>query len=177
MRSDPSIPALRLLSCAVLLLLLAACGTVRNTVTVPVDNKALPKQMLLMAVAVNSTAKNEDAQRYNQQLKALAQRQLIDAVRAKGGVWLSPPAKGPIVVTTIDADYGNRGLRLIPPLFRGNHGSGLIRVDIQLRAADGHVLYATHTEGTLKRGFLGGDILAVGERTVKQAVENFAARL
>lgn len=159
------------------LLLLSACGVVRNSVTVPASGKPLPRQMLLAAVTATSTAKNDDAQRYNDQLRTLAQREVVAAVRAQGGSWLSPPAKGPIVVTTIDADYGNRGLRLIPPIFRGGHGSGLIRVDIQLRAVDGHVLYATHTEGTLKRGFLGGDILAVGERTVKKAAAEFAEGL
>jgi hypothetical protein len=157
--------------------LCAACGTtIRNNVTNAPDAPLAYRQFTYTAVAVNSTSQTDDAKRYNTELKAEAQQALLQMVKAKNAQWVKAPAKVPTLVVTINANYGNRGIRLIPPIFRGRAGQALIVVDIQMRSADGHVLYATHTEGKLRRGLFGGDSLNVAKRTVRDAFDDFAKR-
>lgn len=158
--------------------LLAACGTtIRNNVTNAPQEALAVKQYVSTPITVSSTSQTDDAKRYNEELKAEAQTQLVTLVRSKKAVWVKAPAEAPTIVVTINANYGNRGIRLIPPIFRGRAGQALIAVDIQLRGADGHILYATHTEGELRKGVLGGDALNVAKRTISDAFEDFGKRL
>lgn len=160
------------------LILLTACGsTIRNNViNAPSPSLTTTKQFVFTPIVVTSKSQTEDALQYNAQLKTEAQSQLVALVRSKNAVWVRAPAQLPTIVTTINADYGNRGIRLVPPLFRGKAGQALIAVDIQMRSADGHVLYATHTEGKLRRGVLGGDALTIAKRTIADAYADFGKR-
>ncbi|WP_028081005.1 hypothetical protein [Solimonas soli] len=168
------LPRCLLLLC---LALCAACGTtIRNNVTNAPQAPLTARQFVFTPVSVTSKSQTDDAKQYNEQLKAEAQTRLVTLVRDRKAVWVKAPAKLPTIVVTINADYGNRGIRLIPPLFRGKAGQALIAVDIQMKSADGHVLYATHTEGKLRRGLAGGDALAVAKRTVDDAFQDFAKR-
>jgi hypothetical protein len=157
--------------------LCTACGTtIRNNVTNAPTAPLSARQFVYTPVAVTSKSQTDDAKQYNEQLKAEAQTQLAALVRSKKAVWVKAPANAPTIAVTINADYGNRGIRLIPPIFRGRAGQALIAVDIQMRSADGHVLYATHTEGKLRRGLAGGDALDVAKRTVDDAFADFGKR-
>lgn len=159
------------------LLLLTACGTtIRSNVINAPQQPIAAKQFTFTPVIVESKSQTDDAKEYNAKLKTHAQTKLVQMVRDKQAVWVKSPAKRPTIVVRIHADYGNRGIRLIPPIFRGRAGQAVIAVDIQMKSPDGHVLYATHTEGKLRRGLVGGDALFVAERTVNRAFADFAKR-
>lgn len=166
---------MKLLRCCIpmLCLLLCACGTVRSAVVTAPSAPLSTAQFTFTPVTADSKEQNPDADAYNTQLKADAQQALIAMVRNRGGKWLKAGSPAPTLVVHVHSVYGNRALRA----FVGwGAGSAKITVDISLRAADGHVIYATKTEGKLRRGLAGGNVLKVGERTIQKAFLDFDKR-
>lgn len=156
-----------------LCLLLCACGTVRSSVVTAPEVVLSTAQFVFIPVTADSKEKNPDADAYNTQLKADAQQAMIAMVRNRGGKWVKAGSGAPSLVVSVHSIYGNRALRA----FVGwGAGSAKITVNISLRAADGHVIYATTTDGKLRRGLAGGNVLQVGERTIQKAFLDFDKR-
>jgi hypothetical protein len=156
------------------LLLLCACGIVRSTVTTSPATPVTTRQYVFTPVQVESKEQTDDARAYNTQLKTDAHQALLALVRGRGAQWVKPGGTAPTIVVRIYSIYGNRVLRA---LVGWGAGSAKISVDITLLAADGHVLYSTHTEGKLRRGLAGGDAVEVGKRTIDEAFQDFEKRL
>src|SRR3546814_15615253 len=94
-------------------------------------------------------------------------------VRNGGGKGVKAGSNAQTIVVRVHSVYGNRALRA----FVGwGAGSAKITVDISLQAADGRVIYATRTDGKLRRGLAGGNVLQVGERTIQNSFLRSAER-
>jgi hypothetical protein len=162
------------LSAVLLCLVLAGCGFVSTKTTTGPQAAQTFKQYSFTPIRVDSEEQTEDAATYNTQLKATARASLMAMLSARGATWAKPGTAAPTIAVRIYAVYGNRVLRA---LVGWGVGAAKISVDITLQTADGHALYATHTVGKMQRGIAGGDVLALGQRTVKQAFEDFAEHL
>jgi hypothetical protein len=157
------------------LLLLSGCGRVREVNSMPLQQGLVVKAVELKPATISSLEDNADADAYDRELKALAQQELAKVLKARS---IQLAAGAPFIVDTrIDVIYGKRALRLFFGMFGA--GSGKATVDVTLRdRRSGQVVYATHGEGTLRRGvFIGSDMMVVARKTVQQAAVEFGAKL
>ena len=162
----------RLAAMAAALFALTACGGVHNTVITEPSNGFIIEQTTLLPVSVKSRETNKDAQALNAKWKSMAESQLRTLLNNENIKIVKDSTT--TVNCTIDVTYGNQALRYFVGF---GAGSGHINVTIEMRDANGEVLYATKSEADLAVGFFGGNMSSVANKTIESAVQEFGSKL
>ncbi len=175
MKRDASGTVMKLRGQLLLLLALGlaapGCGRVAHMVKVEPPAATTLRGTALGEVRVTSEDPNADALTLNEDLKGVATRELQALLASKGG---AGTANKQTIEAQIEIDYGNRALRYFVGF---GAGKGWIHVTISLKGADGNVIYSSFSEAVLGIGAFGGDMKAVAENAIKQAVSDFGSKV
>ncbi len=149
----------------------SGCGRVAHMVKVQPPAATSLRGTTLGEVRVSSEDPNADALILNEDLKRVATQELQALLASKRG---SDTTQKQTIEAQVEVDYGNRALRYFVGF---GAGKGWIHVTISLKGADGNVIYSSFSEAVLGIGIFGGDMKAVAENAIKQAVNDFGSKV
>lgn len=151
---------------------LSGCGVSHMRIVKQSASMAKPQEVSLVRVEVVSDRQGVDKEDLSTAWEKLAVDEL-QSLLAQKLVKVRAGAH-PTIVCRINVKFGNKALRYWVGF---GAGTGSVDVVVEMKDANGQVIYATAAKANLSIGAFGGSMTAVVDGAIKSAVADFGSRL